>query len=541
MSEKKRARSYLTGAKNDRIAKITVLIFFVLYLIIGIIIFKDYSISTDEPTERISTLVNAKAVLEKIAPEKAKRIQVPELDTYKDRYYGTAVQMPTVILEMGDLSLRALYHARHLYTFIICFLGYIAFFDLCMQIFHNRWLSLVGTAMISLYPRFFAEQFYNIKDMIFVSFFIFSMLATVRLIESRYKVRWIIISSVVFALTTTVRIVGIIFLLVVVIYMVMEQVLPKSERYKECMPIRTVMAEIIVMIVTYFGAFIFFMPYIWGNPLRRTIETFTVFSKFEDWNSAIVFMGSVIDKTQLRWYYIPIWLLISLPLWYLILAAVTIIIGIARMSQKTYRSKKLSTRFFEHKYVWWSASLFMIPWLGIVIRHSTIYNAWRHCYFMLPPIVIILLYAIRHIIAKSGNMKKMIYVLIIAGLGIQTFWICRNHPYEMVYLNSIGSHYGADFDRDYWHMASLDAAKYIIENEEREHYTIGTSGTDHYLDLLPEEESKRIKVSDNPDYYIETYRGKIGNNPEKKGYSIVYSIKVDGFDISSVYKKNDIK
>ena len=81
----------------------------------------------------------------------------------------------------------------------------------------------------------------------------------------------------------------------------------------------------------------------------------------------------------------------------------------------------------------------------------------------------------------------------------------------------------------------------IIENEEREHYTIGTSGTNHYLDLLPEEESKRIKVSDNPDYYIETYRGKIGNNPEKKGYSIVYSIKVDGFDISSVYKKNDIK
>ena len=62
-----------------------------------------------------------------------------------------------------------------------------------------------------------------------------------------------------------------------------------------------------------------------------------------------------------------------------------------------------------------------------------------------------------------------------------------------------------------------------------------------HFDLLPEEESKRIKVSDNPDYYIETYRGKIGNNPEKKGYSIVYSIKVDGFDISSVYKKNDIK
>ena len=28
-----------------------------------------------------------------------------------------------------------------------------------------------------------------------------------------------------------------------------------------------------------------------------------------------------------------------------------------------------------------------LPWLAMVIAHSTLYNGWRHCYFWLPPLV----------------------------------------------------------------------------------------------------------------------------------------------------------
>ena len=48
-------------------------------------------------------------------------------------------------------------------------------------------------------------------------------------------------------------------------------------------------------------------------------------------------------------------------------------------------------------------------------------------------------------------------ILMIIGIVSQVKWICVNHPHEMVYFNEIGRKYAAGFDRDYWHMAELQA------------------------------------------------------------------------------------
>ena len=72
---------------------------------------------------------------------------------------------------------------------------------------------MMGTAMIALYPRFFSEQFYNIKDMVFVATFMIAMFVSVELIESKFKWNWIFCFSAATAVSANVRIVGIIFLM----------------------------------------------------------------------------------------------------------------------------------------------------------------------------------------------------------------------------------------------------------------------------------------------------------------------------------------
>lgn len=518
--------------------KYFIILVFLVFLMVGIKIYRDYGISSDELTERVSTVVNAKYVMDVLGIDTS-GIEVPELSEYPDRYYGTILQMPTMILETGGRNLRDIFQGRHLYTFMICMAGYVAFFFLCKTIFGSNLAGLTGAMMVALYPRFFAEQFYNIKDMVFTSTFMAAMFFSVKLIESRFKWRWLFAFVVSAVISTNVRIVGIIFLILILGYLLIDYILAKAVDGYE----RQCQAPFlcgIIMIIVYFGLFVLMMPSIWKSPVKGIIEVFAKFSQYDDWDSTIVFMGKVLNKSEIPWYYIPVWVLISVPVWYILLSMITVIISIREIVRHSRAHDGLMVMLFSrYKYVVWCVSLAAIPWLGIVLMHSTLYNGWRHCYFFVPVIVLFSLFGADFLMKKGKKYFVIIMAAIIIGLGAQTMWIWNNHPCEMVYLNSIGKYFGAYFDRDYWHVSTLSAFRYIAESEPGEKFSVGTSGNDLYMYLLEDEERNRIEEEEEPLYYIETYRGKVGNELRKDGYEEIYSRVVDGYKIATIYKRTE--
>lgn len=524
---------------RKRMTKCLIVFAFAVYLLVGIFIYQDYGISADEPTERISTLVNVKYILSILNVEKAEAIDVPDLADYKDRYYGTLLQLPTSILEIKNEGNRDIYLGRHLYTFFLCLAGYVAFFFLCKTLFHSKLLGLLGSSMVALYPRFFAEQFYNIKDMVFVSVFMIAMFTTVKLIESRFSLKWLIFFSIATVVATNVRIVGVIFLILILGYLLVDFILGKvykNNGYEvQCShPIRCGALLLILFLIM----FIITMPVTWKNPIQGIWDIFVKFSDFDEWDSTIVFMGKIISKAELPWYYVPLWILISVPVWYLLLFAVTAIFSICIGVKQIMAKNNFILLFFtKYKYVTWCVLLMAIPWLGIVVMHSTIYNGWRHCYFFLPPMILFALFGVKYLSGKGKKYVPVLLTVIILGGGCQLIWIGNNHPYEMVYFNNIGKHYGEFFDRDYWNVAVLDAFRYIAENEPNDKFSVETTGTDLYRYMLEDEERDRIIEEEEPLYFIETYRGKIGNDLKKDGYEEIHSIMVDDFKISTIYKK----
>ena len=521
---------------NKKISNWCVCIFFLIYFLIGLCLFQDYSISTDEPFERSTMYINMNYIMTQLGRGST---DVPALETYEDKYYGMALQMPTVIFELGDRGFSFIYTCRHLYTFIICFIGYLAFFWLCKRIFNSNMLGLLGVTMIALYPRFFAEQFYNIKDLVFVSVFMIAMWATERLITNKFSWKWAIIFAVISAVATNVRIFGFIIMAFAIGYLWIACILERVYQTKVYdLTWKRALQISVTMLVLYMALWIILLPGAWENPIHSMIEMFTDFSDY-DWHGKIVFMGRVIEDNQLPWYYIPVWLLVSLPIWYIVCFWVSG--GIAAGNAVSLIKKKknlLPNMFFEHKFLTWCAALFLVPWLGIVAIDATTYNAWRHCYFLLPPIVLFILYGI-DFVRKRGKKgyRIALSILMIIGIVSQVKWICVNHPHEMVYFNEIGRKYAAGFDRDYWHMAELQAYQYIVENDNSENITLDSSGDQLFLNMLDEESRERIEISDDPTYYIETYRGKVGNECEKEGYEEIYFIEVDHFKVASILKK----
>ena len=65
-----------------------------------------------------------------------------------------------------------------------------------------------------------------------------------------------------------------------------------------------------------------------------------------------------------------------------------------------------------------------------------------------------------------------------------------------------------------------------------------STGTRYPLNHLPEDQRERLEVTkEEPMYFIETYRGKLGNEIPLAGYEEVHSVLVDGFKIATVYKR----
>lgn len=512
---------------------------FAAFLLVGILIYRDYGISADEPTERVSTLVNAKYILNTLGVDKATEIEVPDLEDYEYKYYGTFLQMPTMIFEFHDEDLRSVFHGRHLYTFTLCLIGYVSFFLLCRTLLKSNLFAMLGTAMIALYPRFFAEQFYNIKDMVFVSTFMIAMFVSVKLIESRFKWNWILCFAIVTAISANVRIVGIIFLMLMLGYLFLDflggKIWPGAYENQCKHPLICGVSLLLFFLLVLIAI----LPVTWENPIQGIYDVFAKFSNYDDWHSAIVFMGEVIHKEELPWYYVPVWMLVSIPVWYLILFAAAVVAGICVFAKKLKNKDRIVLELFsKYKYVIWSVLLIAGPWLGVVVMHSTLYNGWRHCYFLLPPLVLLILFGVEYLFLKKRKIYLTLLPVMLLGAILQITWIVNNHPYEMVYFNSVGKHFASSFDRDYWHLSSLQAVRYLLEEEEDGKFSVETPGNDFYRYLLTDEERDRIIKEDSPLYKIETYRGKIGNEIEIDGYEEIYSITVDDFKVASIFKKN---
>lgn len=524
------------GFHNNKIGTVGVCIFFLAYFLIGLFLFRDYGISTDEPFERSTMYININYIMTQLGNEP---MDVPELQNYEDKYYGMVLQLPTAVFELGNRDISFVYACRHLYTFSICLIGYIFFFRLCKRLFCSNMLGVLGVAMVALYPRFFAEQFYNIKDMVFVSVFMIAMWATERLVNSNFSWKWVILFAAISAIAMNVRIFGVIVMAFAIGYAWIVCVLQKVYQIKTFNLTwkRTVLISV-VMLSLFLTLWVVLMPGAWEHPFYSMIEMFSDFSDY-DWHGKIVFMGKVIEDNQLPWYYIPVWLFVSIPIWYLVYFAITGGIAIRNIALQVKQKQNLVIEiFFKQKFWTWCTLLFLIPWVGIVVINATMYNAWRHCYFLLPAIVLFILHGI-HFIMKQGkkSVKIIVSILIVLGLISQIKWIYVNHPYEMVYFNEIGRKYAAGFDRDYWHLSELQAYYYIAENDRSKSITLNSSGDLRFLNILDEEDRAKVETSDDPTYYIETYRGKVGNECPKEGYEEIYSIEVDSFKVASVFKK----
>lgn len=528
--------AFLSGkGEKSALAQVIVPSFFVLYLLLGLWVYQDYGLSTDEPAQRAHGMVSAKYIVQSIDPGFRQGLlnSFPDLKTYWSKSYGVAFHLPLAMFEiLTDFSeVSQMWLFRHYATFLFFFFGTAAFYRLAREKLDNWMLGLLGTAFLILSPRIFAESFYNVKDTTFLAAFTIALL-----FGFRYWRKPNLLDAALFgaaaAFATNVRIIASLLVIGVIVYALLRRARPLGKLW---------VTSVAVMLV-YLPVLFMLWPASWGDPLSMFAQSFSTFSDYTRWDGMIMYRGELIRGQNPPLGYLPVWITITTPALYLILFIAGAISAFVRgigSFKHLFQDEAGEDLVF--------LALVCLPPLAAIVRGSTLYSAWRHFFFIYPPLLIIALVGLKSVWTMTverihNSWQRVVQALLVFTISASIFttarWMIINHPYQNTFFSAMASAFGGSqgFERDYWRLSVRQGLEYVLENDDRQQINIRVENwLVQLVEILPADDRARLQLTrpngESPDYLFRTYRNPFGNYPDDKFHEIV----VDGLPILTIY------
>ncbi len=529
------------------------LISFICLTIIGISQFRSYGISYDEPAMRMHGIVNAKYVADLIAPNLSSKLASDPL--YKSIPGFTEVDQNglnhPVFFELGLVFMeyrlglthnkKDLWEFRHLVTFIFCSLGIIVFFIFLYWRFRKLHLAYLGFALMVFSPRIFADMFYNNKDAIFMTTYLVAGILSIIYIIKRDNFL-LLFSSLSVGLSAATRQVGIITAILVWISILLF--------FRDTSLLIRVKNLFIHFLLTLFFM-VLFQPYYWGDPVPRLFESLVRASSYPYGGCTLTF-GTCVENNSLPWFYLPLWISVTIPLLFLI----TFILGIVRFQFNIFNNNRGKVSVNSNTKIDLLVLLLAgIPPLIAAISSVTLYNGWRHFYFIYP----FLAYFGVHFFSKPSRIHMHRFQVTILILMIYTFsstatWMYSNRPLQNLYFNQLaGTELEKRWELDYWSLSNRQALEWILSRDSRKQISIQTTDNSPLYDsavFLSGDDIGRVnflwfsKGIETADYVIarqdltpESKTLRTALNSQESEFRLVYKKIVGRTEIFSIYAK----
>lgn len=513
--------------------------FFGLVLLMGLLIYRDYGFSVDENQQRDTGMVSLKHVALKLNPawvaadHEFDRYVTP-LSEYYDQDYGVAFETPVSFLERllhhDDIRHRFLF--RHLCTFLVCFGGLIALYQLASRRFRDWRLGLLAALWLLLSPRLFADFFYNDKDAVFMALFAVATNTGVRLLlrPTAGRLAW---HALACAVTIDVRIMGVLLPLATLALLgwrgvrhelLWRRVLPAAAAYG----------------LLTGGLVVLFWPYLWPNPWPNFSAAFHNMSTFR-WGGSVLYFGKMRLAADLPWHYAPVWVGITTPLLYLGTGLLGIGLVVRELVRRRGRLWATEGEMQDLLFL----GLCLGPLLAVIVLRSVLYDGWRQLYFIYPAFLLLALrgwvglsqWRPRRLGAAWPRLWRGITALSLVVVAAQ---MVRDHPLQNVYFNLLaGSHVAERFELDYWGLGYQQDLAYIAAHDARSRITIYSpppSTAEMARLMLRDGAGERLIMVQSPDeadYVIVNYR----YHPEPYPYpNEIYQLRADGRRVHSIFK-----
>lgn len=477
-------------------------------ILVGLLIFRDFGLSWDEPLfyNYADALGYAYSPKEWFSGHfDLSNSYGISADDHKTR--GPAflflAREPVYLLEAFGLDSAS---AWHLVNFLFFQLGVYFLYRLS-----TRWMkrdaALATSAFFSWQPLLWGHAFINPKDPPFLVFFLGSVCLGFEMVDSiaqaaaiggdrKKLIQRIILAAFFLGITTSIRVLGpLAGLLVFVCFLI--RVLQEQNLRISLWPW--------LMFVAYgFIASLFMFitwPYLWERPVSRFLDVLRLMSD-NPTTLSVLFGGEVYRAGELPRRYLPFMLATTLtePIWTLF--AFGVAFGYLKILKQNIRAtidytevsaveaqaedtpQRLKHSKVERVRVLPFQNLtmtkvqigsltlvllwFILLLAYVLIRRPSMYDGLRHFLFMLPPIFIFAGFTFEYlfsIISLSWLRAGLILVLVTPGL----IGIYKLHPYEYTYYNSfVGGTSQAfrNYETDYWLTCYKESIEQLYGNHQ---------------------------------------------------------------------------
>jgi len=526
--------------------------YFAIWFFIGIFIVKDYGVTWDEPIMRLLGLVGLKYVNGVFGNPFTIPIsnQIEDFSTFINHEYGSLFEIILAGAEFAFIKPFIYehlqmdgdtYYLRHLITWLVFWLSSIFFYKLVRLRIKSTFICLLGTSIFIVSPRIFADSFYNSKDIIFLAFYVINTYTLARLF-SDFTYKNALLHGLSTGLLISIRLMGIIsvalsltFIAAYIIFSVR-----KNDYKKSLFVIGTYLLASAVFIYLLW-------PFLWESPFSRFFEALRLMARFVRQDSPMLYRGEFINRDQIPWHYIPVWLLITIPPFYMLLGGTGGIVVIYNVVKKAIHKNWESIHFID---LYTIASL-IFPIASIIFLHSIIYDGWRHLFYLYVFIAYLATLG-GYFILKAIPLKYVLYgklgwaAVILFYIGI----LIKMHPQQQVYFTMFNKFPQTAYELDYWGQSYKQSLEWLCKNSDKDsikiaYIRIGNQPMTMNKLVLPPQDRKRIIFTPSlkeSDYYITNY--KFGDHDLLKDVPIditdsldkeIYTIAPLGYKINSIF------
>lgn len=501
--------------------------------LLGTAIHKDYGISWDEETNKNITLLAEQYVLK---GDKG-------LFLNSNQFYGTAFEFILLFLERmfkANDTNQNIYFMRHLINFYFFLIGVFFFYLLARIKFKNHeTMSLLAICVLVLSPRIFADAFYNSKDIPFLSAFIISIYTLLIYLKER-TVTTAIIHAILCAFLIDLRVVGILVPALTSIFLVMDIILVESYRKEWFKALKSWFVYGLCLVFLT----ILFWPYLWEQPFTKFAEAYKVMSHY-NWGGTVLYLGEYIKADHLPWHYIPVWILITTPILYIVFFVAAIFKLICLLIAEPLSFYK------DYKFDLICLCWLLIPIMVVITKKSVLYDGWRQMFFIYPAFLMISLEGVASSLEWARhhlkNWKKTFgFFFIISIVSANSVFIMIKmtnlHPFQNIYFNMLAGknlmEIKKNFELDYWGLSFRKALEFIVKQDERQTIKVHPSNLagDANIQILNPSDQKRLfflRAIEGADYFVTNYRWHHTDYDLEKE---IFSVEREGAKIVSVFK-----
>ncbi len=529
-------------------------IFFLVFLSIGSLIFNDYLVTPDEPLHRINGFISLKYIFELFIPNSSlfsELANIPDLNNDWRKTYGVLFDLPLSSIEiLFNLNIQDAFLLRHFLTFLIFFISTIYFFYLLkIHLKTNNFLSLLGVLILISTPRIFSNSFYNGKDILFLSLIIIATFYCLNLLKNFNK-KNLFLACLFCAFASNIRIMGIYLPVLTYIFYVF---LPDDQKFKKNINF------FLYFFLGYFLILYITWPFLWLNPLENFFSILKESASYPiHWDFEILYLGNYLSPENLPWHYFFIWFLSTTPIIFIFIILFGVFIFL-----KQYFNFFLKITFDKNLKLWKTSDqmtslfiflCFFIPIFLVITLNSTLYNGWRHLYFVYPFLIYLAIYGL-NVISDifNNNFKNFFITLVVIQIISNIYFIFKTHPVQNIYFNFVSKPYiENNLPVDYWGLGNKKTIDFLLS--QRINFSVANSSftplNNLKYSLKPDfSYSKNItflgtqeKNKNTSDFiFTNYYYNRNPKNMEKfkipENYKSYYKLIIDGIIVNEVFAK----